>query len=74
MMNKKTGLDDKRHKYGHELDYASGWFTVFSKDNFYIHSKCPSDIRKRLEEDWPRVKAETEERHRQGHFSSLDYF
>ena len=56
------------------LEYANGYFMVINKDMVLISETCPPDIRKRLEEDWPKVKAETEERHRAGFFSSLDYF
>lgn len=68
-----------------ELDFASGYFTVFPcnfKDPnapqdepfLYISKKCPEDIRKKLLITWEKVKAETKERHKQGFFSSNDYF
>lgn len=63
-----------RSCYHKELDYALGYFTVFSKDNFYICPDCPPEIRKRLEEDWPRIKRETEERQKNGDFYGSDYF
>ncbi|MDO4198155.1 MAG: hypothetical protein Q4D13_04090 [Erysipelotrichaceae bacterium] len=67
-----------------ELDFALGYFTVFpgdlknsssSKEPFlYIREDCPEDIRERLLVEWERVKKETNERHKQGIYSSKDYF
>ena len=57
-----------------ELDFALGYFTVFSKENLFIRDDCPEEIRARILELWPKIKEETEERHRNGHFSSQDFF
>ena len=57
-----------------ELDFASGYFTVFSKDNLFISPECPEDIKAKILELWPKIKEETEERHRIGQFSSKDLF
>lgn len=57
-----------------ELDFALGYFTVFSKENLFIRDDCPEKIRARILKLWPKIKEETEERHRNGHFSSQDFF
>lgn len=57
-----------------ELDFALGYFTVLSKENLFISDDCPEEIRARILELWPKIKEETEERHRNGHFSSQDFF
>lgn len=76
-----TGINDN---FGHELDFASGFFTVYELDRknpgnkeypyLSIDDDCPEDIRIKLLETWERVKKETIERHEAGQYSSLDYF
>lgn len=77
-------MDDFNKSFGHELDFASGYFTVFARDlenpnnpeSPYLHisSDCPEDIRERLLETWETVKEDTIKRHEEGRYSSLDYF
>ena len=71
-----------------ELDFASGYFTVFpggfvhtrnpewpeKEPYLFIGKDCPPDIRERLLEEWPKVKAATKKRHEKGLYTSKDYF
>ena len=68
-----------------ELDFASGYCMVFPcnfrdsnapKDEpfLYIKDECPEDMKEKILKTWEKVKIETKERHKQGVFSSNDYF
>ena len=72
-------------KVGHELDFASGYFTVFpcdfrnpdapqDKPFLYISEDCPENLKEKILKTWEKVKTDTEERHKKGFFSSNDYF
>lgn len=68
-------------EYGHELDFALGWFIICPKGfrgykdvTLEFHSECPEDIKQKVLDIWPEVKAETERRHEKFIYTSHDYF
>ncbi len=68
-------------EYGHELDFALGWFFIYPKGykglsdyTIDFHSDCPEEIKQKVLELWPTVKKETERRHERLIYTSRDYF
>ncbi len=68
-----------------DLDKFGGYFMVLPCDfrnpnapqnepYLYIREDCPADIRKEIEKTWEKVYKETKERHKNGLFTSKDYF
>lgn len=67
------------------MDEFSGYFTVFpcnfkdpnapkNEPYLYIRENCPKDIKDKILAKWEIVYKETKERHKQGLYSSKDYF
>ena len=51
------------------------YVSLTEKEPFlFIAEDCPPDIKKRLLEEWSKVKAATKKRNEEGLYTSKDYF
>lgn len=65
-------------EYRQAFDFAMPYISIQQDKTdepiLFVQKDTPEDVRKKIEEAWPTVKAETLRRHNEGLYSSIDYF
>lgn len=61
-------------KWGHELDFALGYFGITLSGELIIFDNCPEDIREKLLEIWPEIVKKQIQKLASGNFNGFDYF